>query len=135
MLKNPRGSTTAAVLFLFAIFFNLSAAPSHAANAGVKPVYTPAETKEFKGLANDTIHAIESGNEKQMVAKITDLETAWDAKEDTLKPRDQATWTSIDKTLDKGISAIRGSKPDLEKGKAALKNLVTMLEQATKPEK
>ena len=101
----------------------------------MKPVYTAEETKEFKALAGETIKAIEAGNEKQMVAKITDLETAWDAKEEVLKPKDPATWTAIDKTLDKGISALRGSKVDLQRGKAALKSLAALLDKATKADK
>jgi hypothetical protein len=83
-------------------------------------------------LAKATIDAINAGKEKEMVAKITDLETAWDAKEDTLKPKDPATWTAIDKTLDKAISAIRSSNVDLKKGKTALQDLITKLDEATK---
>ena len=104
-----------------------------AAPPKVKQVYSAAETKDFKALANATIAAIDAKDEKGMVAKITDLETAWDAKEDTLKPKDPDTWTAIDKTLDKGISALRSSKTDIPKGKAALQQLVQMLDAATKP--
>ena len=39
----------------------------------------------------------------------------------------------IDKTMDQGIAALRGSKVDLAKGKAALEDLLTKLTQATKP--
>jgi len=99
----------------------------------LKPVYTVDETKAFKTLANETIQAIDANDAKTMVEKITDLETAWDEKEAVLKPKDPATWTSIDKTLDKAISAIRSSKKDYPKGKAALQLLVTKLDQATKP--
>jgi hypothetical protein len=68
-----------------------------------------------------------------MVAKLTDLETAWDDQEKVLRPKDEATWTSLDKTLDKAISALRSSHVNLEKGKAALEILLKKLSQATKP--
>jgi len=67
-----------------------------------------------------------------MVAKITDLETAWDDNEKKLRPKDEATWTLLDKTLDKAISALRSSRTDLKKGNAALEDLLKMLGQATK---
>jgi hypothetical protein len=44
-----------------------------------------------------------------------------------------ATWTLLDKTLDKAISSLRSSKTSLPKGKAALEDLLKKLEQATKP--
>lgn len=117
---------------IFCVFF--AATSSLAAEpAKVKAVYTAIETKEFKELAKATITALDAGKEKEMTAKITDLETAWDAKESVLKPKDEKTWTAIDKTLDKGISAIRSSKTDLKKGKAALEELIKMLGDATKP--
>ena len=48
-----------------------------------------------------------------------------------LKPKDPATWTLLDKTLDKAISALRSSKTNLPAGKAALLDLIDKLEQAT----
>jgi hypothetical protein len=81
----------------------------------------------------ETIAALDAGKNTEMVAKLTDLETAWDAKEDALKPKDEATWTLLDKTLDKAISALRSSKTNFPAGKAALKDLSDKLDEATKP--
>jgi hypothetical protein len=96
------------------------------------PVYTAAETKEFKALAQATLDALAAGKQTEMVAKLTDLETAWDDQEKTLRPKNEATWTMLDKTLDKGISALRSSHKDPVKGKAALEDLLKKLGQATK---
>ena len=96
-------------------------------------VYTAKETTNFKALAKETIAALAAGKNTEMVAKLTDLETAWDAKEKVLKPKNQDTWTLLDKTLDKAISALRSSKTNIPKGKAALEELLKMLDQATKP--
>lgn len=87
---------------------------------------------EVKAVAKETIEALDAGKNTKMVARLTDLETAWDAKEEELKKRHEKTWTVIDKTLDKGISALRSSHTDLAKGKAALQVLIKLLEQATK---
>ena len=95
-------------------------------------VYTAEETAEFKKLAKATIEALAAGKKEALIAKLTDLESAWDDKEDKLKPKDATTWTLLDKTLDKAISSLRSSKTDLPKGKAALENLLKKLGQATK---
>ena len=96
-------------------------------------IYSSAEIAEFKTLAKATVEALASGKQSEMVAKLTDLETAWDDKETVLRPRDEATWTLLDKTLDKAISDLRSSHTDLSKGNAALSDLLKLFDQATKP--
>ena len=111
------------------------AAPGSAADkkAALTPIYTAKETAEFIALTKATLAALDAGKNTEMVAKLTDLETAWDAQEKVLKPRSEKTWVLIDKTLDQGISALRSSKTDMTKGKAALEDLLKKLAQATKP--
>ena len=101
-------------------------------SATVSKVYTSSETAPFKDLAQATLKALSAGNKEEMVTKLTDLETAWDDQEKSLKPRDEATWTTIDKTLDKAISALRSSKYNEKKGEKALQSLQGLLDQATK---
>jgi len=107
----------------------------HGKPAGDAPsqVYTSTETSEFIALATATLDALNAGQKEEMVTKLTDLETVWDDKESVLKPKDEATWTIIDKTLDKGISSLRSSKYKPEKGKVALEGLISELKAATKP--
>lgn len=122
---------THSLLCLTAVLgFGLTATAS-AANPA--PVYSSQETANFKTLAKATLSALEADKKPEMIAKLTDLETDWDAQESKLKPKNAATWTALDKTLDKAISALRSSKTDLAKGKAALADLIKKLEQATKP--
>ena len=131
MFKSHMAVVAMAYIFCAGFMGAMASRPCSAADA-IKPVYTADETKAFKELTKATIEAIDANKEKEMVTKITDLETAWDAKEETLKPKDPATWTSLDKTLDKAISAIRSSNVDLKKGKAALQSLLKKLDEATK---
>ena len=132
----PGGILLAALLAsVGTVTLNLQAADAKpaAATAAPAPVYTAAETKEFKALAKATLEALAAGNQTGMVAKLTDLETAWDDQEKVLRPKNEAIWTRLDKTLDQGISALRSSHTNLPKGKAALENLLKLLDQATKP--
>jgi len=103
-----------------------------AAAPAIMPIYTQKEAAEFTGLAKATLEALAAGKKDVMVAKLTDLETAWDDKEKDLKPRDEKRWTAIDKTLDMAISALRSSKYNAAKGKAALELLIKMLAESTK---
>ena len=100
--------------------------------SAVSAIYSEKETAYFKKLAKATMAALDAGKETEMVEKLTDLETAWDDHEKTLRPKNEATWTSLDKTLDKAISALRSSHKNLKKGKVALENLAKNLELATK---
>ena len=122
---------------LLAAFLSSLVLPSGAAMADeVKPaevptlsraVYSATETAEFIKLAKETLVALAAGKQTEMVAKLTDLETAWDDQEAVLKPKSEATWTLLDKTLDKGISALRSTHTNPAKGKVALENLIAEL--------
>ena len=120
-----------AVLSLASLFTNSSVAADK--KAELKPIYTAKETAEFQTLTKATLEALNAGKTTEVVERLTDLETAWDAKESVLKPKNEKTWVGIDKTLDQAISALRSSKKDPAKGKAALEDLLKKLEQATKP--
>jgi hypothetical protein len=99
----------------------------------ISAIYTGAETAEFVKLTKATLAALAATKETDMVAKLTDLETVWDDQENKLRPKNESTWTTLDKTLDKAISALRSSHKNLVKGKAALEELLKNLKLATKP--
>ena len=121
-------------LAVFTFLFSFACTPQAAdKKAALSPIYTAKETQEFIALNKAALAALAAGKTPEAVAKLTDLETGWDAQEAKLKPRNEKTWVVIDKTMDQGIAALRGSKVDLAKGKAALEDLLTKLTQATKP--
>ena len=108
------------------------AADTEAATKAPAKVYTVADTAEFTKLVKATLEALAAGKQAEVVTNLTDLETAWDDKADALKPKDEAVWTMLDKTLDKAISALRSSHTDLAKGKAALEQLLKQIDETTK---
>ena len=118
MKKNKAVILATAVFAVFSLNATCCAAEPKAEASQPSAVYTAKETAKFKALAKETITALDAGKNSEMIAKLTDLETAWDAKEETLKPKDPATWALIDKTLDKAIFAAvkqtsRRAKPRL----------------------
>ena len=101
-------------------------------SAAMAKIYTKEQTGPLITLANATLAAVAADKKADMETKITELESAWDAQEKTFKPINVDQWTVIDKTLDKAIAALRGSKFDAKKGKDSLDSLVKMLSDSTK---
>ncbi len=131
-------TSSCSLLFVLA-FFAVCCLASPCLAASHKPangtparVYSTRETSGFETLAKETIAALDGGKRTEMVAKRTDLETAWDAKENVLKPKDVSSWTLLDKSLDRAISALRGSNVKLPAGKAALEDFLQKLASSTK---
>lgn len=106
--------------------------PAKSATAPTSKIYTSAESAEFIALAKSALAAMSTGKSAVVIAKLTDLESSWDDKEKTLRPRDEARWVIIDKTMDKAIAALRGSKVDNVKGKEALEAVLKLLVESTK---
>ncbi len=106
--------------------------PAKSAAAPISKIYTSAESAEFIALAKSALAALSAGKSAVVIAKLTDLESSWDDKEKALRPRDEVRWVLIDKTMDKAISALRGSKVDNVKGKEALELVLKLLVESTK---
>jgi preprotein translocase SecF subunit len=78
-------------------------------------------------IVSDTEKLLASGDMKGARARITDLESAWDKAEETLRPIDPQGWTSIDKSLDRALKQVRTGSPDLAACTEALNTLVTKI--------
>jgi hypothetical protein len=74
--------------------------------------FPPAEVAKFRTIVQSTLDKVRAGDQNGAKARITDLETAWDQDESTLRPMDQTDWRVIDKQIDAALSALRSSHPD-----------------------
>jgi uncharacterized membrane-anchored protein len=72
--------------------------------------------------ADDTTGA--GGNQAAATKRITDLETAWDKQESTLKPLDKTGWTLLDGRIDVVLHQLRSKSPDANSEETALQNLI-----------
>jgi hypothetical protein len=109
-----------------------SSTTAASSSAAMAKIYTKEQTDPLISLANATLAAVAADKKADMETKITELESAWDAQQKPMSAINQTQWTVIDKTLDKAIAALRGSKFDAKKGKDALDSLVKMLTDSTK---
>jgi uncharacterized membrane-anchored protein len=89
--------------------------------------FSTAELADFKTITQDTLTFVQSGDNAGAKKRITDLETAWDKAERTLRPEHSDDWTTLDDLIDSALSAVRSSHPDQAKEKKALTDLLTAI--------
>ena len=74
--------------------------------------FPPADMTGFRTIVTDTLAKVQAGDQAGAVARITDLETAWDDAEGRLQPMDPTGWESLDRKIDKALKAMRTPDPD-----------------------
>lgn len=82
---------------------------------------------EFRAIAQDTLDLVNAGDQAGAVARVKDLETAWDDAQPTLEPMDGTAWTFIDSEIDGVLTSVRAPSPDPTAERDALTALIASL--------
>ncbi|MFF2346986.1 hypothetical protein [Pseudarthrobacter sp. NPDC058119] len=85
------------------------------------------DIEEFRTIASDTLALVQKGDKSAASSRVTDLETAWDQKQDALNAADCAAWNYIDKQIDPVLSAVRSHAPNPATEQKTLNNLLRTL--------
>jgi uncharacterized membrane-anchored protein len=81
----------------------------------------------FRGITQDTLTLLESGNQSGATARVDDLEIEWDNAQARLRAKDKTAWTDIDGKIDKVLRELRATSPHSDSEKAALTALLGAL--------
>lgn len=81
----------------------------------------------FIVISQDTLDLLNAGKQADATTRITDLESAWDDAEATLKRRDETAWHAVDDKIDVVLRQLRSTSPDVTQEKAALQGLLAQM--------
>lgn len=83
----------------------------------------------FRAIVTDANALLEKGDVAAAKLRLKDLETSWDEGEAGLKPRAATAWHEVDKAIDRTLTAVRSTPPDVESCKAAINNLIAVMDR------
>lgn len=97
-------------------------APAMAASARMGDI------SPFRTIVVDTQALVGKGDLAGAKTRIKDLETSWDDAEPSLKPRSAKEWHTIDRAIDRALTALRAGTPDAAACRQSLAELLTAMD-------
>lgn len=85
----------------------------------------------FRRIAIDARALLDKNDIAGAKAHMKDLESAWDEAEASLKPRAAAEWHIVDKAIDRALTTIRASAPDLTNCRNTLDELIAIMDRSS----
>lgn len=129
--------TVGLIVILGGWFYSWRSSALDAEAASMAPAVTATSTSAvptplgdltaFIAITQDTLDRLTSGNQAAATTRITDLESAWDNAEATLKRRNPDAWHAVDDKIDTVLRELRSTNPNPTTETAALNALLTQM--------
>ncbi len=87
------------------------------------------ELTSFRNVVADSKALLDTSDLPAAKARLKDLETSWDEAEAGLKPRAAADWHILDKAIDRALTAVRATPPDMAACKSAVDEVVATMDR------
>jgi len=100
---------------------------SGASTAASSPASPLGDMSAFVVITQDTLAKLDAGQQADATARITDLESAWDNAEATLKRRNVDAWHGVDDKIDVVLRELRSTSPNPVTEKSALTALLAQM--------
>ena len=134
--KNPKFSVTwqvAGVMVTLLIlsvggYYWRSAQLSALAAAHASSDIPLGDLSNFRQITEATLTLVQSNDLSSAKTRITDLETAWDNAQSTLKPMNPGKWTMMDSSIDDALKSLRASHPDATQCASSLQALLGVID-------
>lgn len=110
----------AAVMFAAAGLGVLATQPHGGAALAAANPAPLGDLSAMSAIVADVQSIAATGDVAAAEARITDLETAWDEAEPTMRPLDPGAWGDVDASIDDALSALRAAQPDAAEVTATL---------------
>jgi uncharacterized membrane protein YkoI len=121
----PRQTLGALCFLLLAFCPSSEALAQHPVNQSL----TQRDLSSFRGIAQDTLTIVNTGNLKLAKSRIKNLETDWDRAEAKLRPQNPEQWRRIDKAIDAALQQLRTDSPQATAANEVLQNLLAELDR------
>jgi len=105
-------------------------APVTSSSTSTGASYSPlGDMSAFTTIATDTVNLLRSGKQQEATTRITDLESAWDNAQATLKRKDATAWHAVDDKIDIVLRELRSTNPTVATEEQALDSLLSQMNQ------
>ena len=130
-------STISALSLAGLIALGAASSPASAGGSAISPqlriaASTLGDLAPYRTIAADTLRIVDRGDVAAARARIKNLETSWDKGEATLKSKDPATWTMLDKMIDAALTDLRTPSPKIADCAASLKALLVKMDDVAR---
>ncbi|MCD1257677.1 hypothetical protein B5M42_002335 [Paenibacillus athensensis] len=105
-----------------------SAATQVETSGSVSPSDSLGDLSNFRSITEDTLNLVNADKLPAAKTRVADLEHDWDSSQSKLKPKNKTKWNEVDGAIDHVLKQLRASKPDSQKCKTALEDLLVVLQ-------